>query len=385
MYYFDIATWTRLAGLVMREPSRGKRKCLAIGLFIGLSVLALISTLALAIDALFLRGWRRVEPRAPIFIIGNGRSGTTHMHRLLTADEGQFCFFRTWELLLPSVVQKKAVHLLARFDEHLLGGALQRRLRAREDEALAEVRKLHDWQSTGSEEDDFIFFHNFSSVSLTWPFPYPELGYLFDTDALPEARRRRIMGWYRDMVKRQLYLHGPERVHCAKSPQFTLKMRALAETFPGARFIVMVRHPCETIPSLIDLMSWYWRKMDAPAELIESSATLLREKMIQQYRYAIDVADSLPADRSIILRFEDLLVDPKAAVDQVYQRFGLPMSPAFERYLEGEREHARNFRSAHVYEPLQDAALRARLHAELGDLFERFGWERGEAVTTDGV
>lgn len=184
------------------------------------------------------------------------------------------------------------------------------------------------------------------------------------------------------MVKRQLYTNGPMLIHCAKSPQFTLKMRALAETFPGARFVVMMRHPYECIPSLIDLMSWYWRNMGASDAVIETEARQFREKMIEQFRYAVDVADDMPTDRCAMVRFEDLLADPKAVVLDLYRRFSLSVSPAFEEYLEGERQHALSFRSKHEYEGLNDEALRQRIDTELADLFPRFGWlrEQGDAA-----
>ena len=376
MAYFDFATWGRLARLITRERSGGKRKLFLFGVFGGLTAMSAVSALALALDNLLFRGWRRVEPQPPIFIIGNGRSGTTHLHRLLTADQGRFSYFKTYELLMPAVVQKKMFQGIALIDRRCLGGAGARWLQAKEGASLEEVRKLHDWQSTGSEEDDFIMLHNFSALSLIWPFPYPELGYLYDTDRMPEQDRRRIVGWYRDMVKRQLYTNGPMLIHCAKSPQFTLKMRALAETFPGARFVVMMRHPYECIPSLIDLMSWYWRKMGASDAVIETEARQFREKMIEQFRYAVDVADDMPTDRCAMVRFEDLLADPKAVVLDLYHRFGLSVSPAFDEYLEGERQHALSFRSKHEYEGLNDEALRQRIDTELADLFPRFGWLR---------
>ncbi len=381
MAYFDFPTWGRVARLISSERSGAKRKLFLWGVYAGLTVAAAISAVGLALDNLLFRGWRKVEPQPPIFIIGNGRSGTTHLHRLLTADQGKFSYFKTYELLMPAVIQKKAFLAIAHIDRSWFGSAGARWFRAREEESLGEVRKLHDWQSTGSEEDDMIMFNNFSALSLIWPFPYPELGYLYDTDKMPERERRRIVGWYRDMIKRQLYTNGAALIHCAKSPQFTLKMRALAETFPGARFVVMMRHPYECIPSLIDLMSWYWRNMGAPQPVIEAEAHQFREKMIEQFRYAVDVADAMPGDRCAMVRFEDLLADPKAVVLELYQRFGLTVSPAFDEYLEGERQHALSFRSKHQYERLNDETLRQRLNAELDDLFERFSWPREQAAT----
>jgi hypothetical protein len=247
-------------------------------------------------------------------------------------------------------------------------------LQRSEDDALADIRKLHDWQSTGSEEDDFILFSNWSSVSLTWPFPYPELENLFWTDRQPAKQRRRIMGFYRAMLQRLLYCRDGVRIHCCKSPQFTLKMRSLLEVFPDARFIVMLRHPYETIPSLLDLMSQYWRGMGAPESLVEASADLLGEIQIAQYRHALDVVDELPENRQVVVEFRDLLADPKQVVEEIYRRFDLPVTPEFDRFLEDEREAARTFRSQHEFEPEGRGPARERVARELADLFERFDW-----------
>jgi hypothetical protein len=373
--YFDFRTWRRIAGLIAREPFRPRRALFLWGVFFGLSLLSVFNMLCLMLDPLVFPRLREQRIVAPIFIVGNGRSGTTHIHRILSADGERFSFFKTWELLLPSVLAHRLVDALDAFDRRILGGRIRRRLRASEDGALEEIRKLHDWQSTGSEEDDFVMFANWSSVSLTFPFPYPELEYLFWTDRESEAKRRRILGFYEDMLKRLLYCRPGERIHCSKSPQFTLKMRGLLEQFPDARFIVMLRHPYETIPSLLDLMSQYWRAMGAPEELVRASAELLGEIQIAQYRYAVEVVDQLPESQSIIVEFRDLLADPKRVVERIYDRFGMEMSEAFDRFLDDEREAARAFKSQHEYEPEGQGPARERVVRELADLFERFDWQ----------
>ena len=151
-------------------------------------------------------------------------------------------------------------------------------------------------------------------------------------------------------------------------------MRALLEQFPDARFIVMLRHPYETIPSLLDLMSQYWRAMGASEELVGASADLLGEIQIAQYRYAVEVVDQLPANQSIIVEFRDLLSDPKRVVEEIYRRFDLETSEDFERFLDDEREAAKTFQSQHEYEPEGQGPARDRVACELRDLFERFGW-----------
>jgi hypothetical protein len=372
--YFDFATWLRIPRLIAGEPFRLKRALFLWAVFLGLSLLSVVNFFCLALDRILFPAHRNTPVAAPIFIVGNGRSGTTHIHRMLSADGERFSYFKTWELLLPSIVQHKALELLDALDRRLLGGFVRRRLQHGEDQALEDIRKLHDWQATGSEEDDFVMFANWSSVSLTFPFPYVELEYLFWTDREPREKRRRILGFYRSMLQRLVYCRGGSRIHCGKSPQFTLKMRALLEVFPDARFIVMLRHPFETIPSLLDLMSRYWRGMGAPEALVEASAKLLGEIQIAQYRHALEVVDELPEAQQVVVEFRDLLADPRSIVQKIYSRFGLEISEEFDRYLEDERRAAREFRSQHEFEPEGQGPARDRVRRELADLFERFGW-----------
>jgi hypothetical protein len=374
--YFDFETWRRVGSLIAAEPFRLKRALFLWGVFIGLSLLSVINMVCIFLDPFLFPKLREQEVEAPLFIVGNGRSGTTHIHRILSADGDRFSFFKTWELLLPSVLQHRLVDGLDAIDRRLLGGAVRRRWQEGEDGALEDIRTLHDWQSTGSEEDDFVMFANWSSVSLTFPFPYAELGYLFWTDRLDSAKRAEILGFYKAMLQRLLYCREGQRIHCSKSPQFTLKMRGLLEQFPDARFIVMLRHPYETIPSLLDLMSQYWRGMGASEELVEASADLLGEIQIAQYQYAVELVDELPSGQSMIVEFEDLLADPKQVVEDIYERFGIEMTADFEHFLEVEREAAKSFKSQHNYEPEGQGPARARVAHELAPLFERFGWAR---------
>ena len=52
-----------------------------------------------------------------------------------------------------------------------------------------------------------------------------------------------------------------------------------------------------------------------------------------------------------------------------------PSPPRFAAELEREEARAKEHRSEHVYDLKEYGLTRAEIHAELGDLFERFGWE----------
>jgi hypothetical protein len=373
--YFDFHTWFFILRQIAFEPFRPRRALFLVAVFGGLTLFGAASFVALALDYVLFPGFRRVEVRKPIFIVGNGRSGTTHMHRLLSGDEDRFTYFRTYEMLLPSILQKKLLWWLGDLDRLLLGGAIQKRLKATEDDALGEIRSKHNWQLDGAEEDDFLWYHNFSSGSICWPFNYPELVSLLQADNLPERTRRRQFGYYKSLIQRQLYLYGDDKLHCCKSPSFTQKVRALHETFPDARFVMMFRHPAESIPSLVDFMSWYWRGFGSPPDLVDACAAALGEANIENYRYLARMIEELPKDQQCVVAFESLVRDPKAAVEEVYGRFGLEISPSFAAFLDAEREKAKSFVSGHDYDPEGQGPARARLYEELGYLYPRFGWE----------
>jgi hypothetical protein len=375
--YFDFHTYAAIPRLIARERPGLRRGLLLMGLFVALTIDSLVAFVCLALDHVLFPGFRKTVVRTPVFVIGNARSGTTHMHRLLCGDEGRFSYFRTYELLLPSIVQKKLVRFVAGLDERFLRGAIERRLRGREDLTLAEVRKMHDWRLDAAEEDEFVLFHNWSSPSLTLIFPYMRGLYeLFHVDARPERERRRILGFYRSMVKRQVYLYGGDTIHCSKNPTFVLKIRSLLETFPDARFVYMVRHPDETIPSLLDVMGQYWRAMGTDPEIVEESVRLLGELQVEQYRYASDALDALPADRCVVVGYPELVENPRKALETVYARFGFEVSPRYAEFLGDEQRKSEGYESEHEYDRSAHAEIRARARRELGDLFARYDWER---------
>ena len=58
----------------------------------------------------------------PLFILGNLRSGSTFLHRLLSRDSETFTSLTTWDIYLtPSVTQKKITQFVSRLDNKLGG------------------------------------------------------------------------------------------------------------------------------------------------------------------------------------------------------------------------------------------------------------------------
>ena len=132
-----------------------KRFAWAIFFYIAFPLLELCTWLGFLIDDLFYRGYRRQQIREPVFIIGNPRSGTTFLHRLMAQDKAQFSSMQTWEIYFaPSIAQREILGGLGVLDR-LVGHPLYRLLRFLEvrcQEGLV-THKLALWET---EEDEYL-------------------------------------------------------------------------------------------------------------------------------------------------------------------------------------------------------------------------------------
>lgn len=374
--YFDLKTYIRVFRRAFREPYNRRRRRLTWALAILFPLLAIWDAIFLALDRVFFPGFRRVEVKTPVFIIGSARSGTTNIHRLLSGDE-RFSYFRTWQILLPSILQKKLVASIAGFDRIWLGGAIEARINGRQDRALGKARRMHDWRLDGAEEDGFLSLHTFGSGTISVIFPYHRmLEHLGDLDHKATPRqRRRVLRFYEECVKRQLYFDGGDKILLSKNPAFTMRMRSLLKAHPDLKFICTVRHPYETIPSLINMLQKGWIAMGADPADIEEAVEHLRSSGIEGYRYTFEVLDSLPEESYAVVPFGDLISQPRATVEKIYAHFGWEITAEYSRFLDAQQETARAYKSEHRYE----AGLgppREVLHVKLSHLFERFGWEK---------
>jgi hypothetical protein len=380
--YFDFPTYFKIICLVVTDRPSPRRWLAHFSILSLLSLWAFTNALCLQLDRLFFPGYRKTRIEKPVFIVGNARSGTTLFHRLLCGDEERFVYFRTWEILFPSLLQKKAILALAAAYQRMFPRSFER-LAAWEERQLQTIKAMHPIGINKPEEDEFLLLIPFASVTLTVLFPYvDQLTELADFDGRPALLRRRIMNVYRECVARQLHLHGGDRTLVSKNPSFVSKLRSLAEEFPDAKFVYLIRNPFETIPSLLKLMRTMWEGLGLDSGHIESSTKQLAEGCMRDYSHAMEVLADLPADRYAIVEYTELVADPKAAVERVYEHLGLSISPAFEKRLAAERSRQKRHQSFNVYSLAEFGVAEADLTRKLGPILQRFGF-RPEDVPRD--
>jgi omega-hydroxy-beta-dihydromenaquinone-9 sulfotransferase len=343
-------------------------------------LLEIVTWACFLLDDLIFGQYRRQEIRQPVFIVGNPRSGTTFLHRLMARDSENLVSMQTWEVFFaPSIIQRKFWKALSVLD-HRLGNPLSRRIRAWE-RWCRESLVTHEvvWQAP--EEDEYLLVHAWSTLvtSLFSAIMDDAAAYTRFDRAVPRKEKQRIMTFYLRCLQRHLYAHRAHhrvvrRHYLAKSPALTPKVGTLLEWFPEAKFIYVVRNPLDTIPSYLSLMGLQWRIMADPIEPWAARDYVL-DMARHWYNYPLERLAYAPQDSYAIVRYDDLIADPERTMAGIYRHLGFEISTTFARVLQDEANKARNYCSRHRYSLEKMGLTRERIVERFRDVFERFGFD----------
>jgi hypothetical protein len=382
IFHFDFGNYLRMLRLVWRESNEHIRRRYLFVLLVTLPLVSSFHAVCFFLDGLLFPSLFWTEIRSPVFVVGHARSGTTLVHRLLSRDEGRFSSFVLYELYLPSLLQKKLIRLCARIDQRLLNGWMEGRIRAWERKRYAAMRGVHEMGLDQPEEDDLVFYYSLASGFWITRLPYMgELDFYY-VDRWSDRKRRRLMRFYADCVRRQLYLNGSDKIHLSKNPVFAGRVESLIEAFPDARFVVPLRNPYETIPSLLKLVRSGWKRLDWEPERVERCLRILAHQSFDTYRHPLEVLSRHPEIAHAVVDYRDLISDPAVAIEGIYRDLGLSVSPQYREQLLAGTGRAEAHSSTHSYSLEEFDLASDDIRMQLADLFERYGWD--EDTVRDG-
>jgi omega-hydroxy-beta-dihydromenaquinone-9 sulfotransferase len=295
----------------------------------------------------------------PVFVLGHWRSGTTHLHNLLAADD-RFAFPNNYQALFPH-----AMLSMERAQSPFMQWFLSPR------RPMDNV----EWTIRSPQEDEFaLCVLTLMSPCMGWFFPRRRDHY----DRYLTFRgvdEREVTQWQAALLtylKRLSWKY--QRPLVLKSPPHTARVRLLLELFPAAKFVHVHREPYAVFSSTRKMLAVNFSLhclQQAPA------GEDLDEWIIRQYRAMHDAffeeRQLIPPGQYHEVRFDELEADPLGQAEQTYAALGLPdfaeARPALRRYVEGVRGYRRN------EFPELPAALRRRIAEAWRPCFERWGYE----------
>lgn len=320
----------------------------------------------------------RVQPTGkPIFIVAAPRSGTTFLHRLMSLDP-QFTTIKLIESFFPTVTGHKVIDAVKQANRRF-GGAFGWLTKRADQEYFGAWEGIHDTGLNQDEEDEAFWALAFATPAIWLVLPFPErFAHLRFIDQMPKEKRARLSAHYRGCVQRHLYAH-PGKTLLGKNVLLPGRFETVTAALPEARFIHILRHPYEAIPSTLSLFTVPWRWHSPKLALDGPEAQALAKLTIDYYRFLHErslASDAAGEQRFYNVTYPDLMADPVARIGEVYERFSLTMTPQLEARLEHEASQRRGFKSEHQYSLEQFGLTREHVYRELADVFERYGFER---------
>ncbi len=266
----------------------------------------------------------------PIFIIGHWRSGTTYLHELMVEDQ-RFGFPTTYECFAPhhSAITQG---LVTRFFSWLIPS-----------------QRPMDNMSAGwdrPQEDEFALCNlGAGSNYRTMAFPKrpQDLNFL-DFVGVSEqqlSRWKASLHWFLQMIT-----YRCQKQIVLKSPPHTGRIRVLAEMYPGAKFIHIVRDPHVVYTSTIRL----WKSLYTIQAFQNFDPAQLQPYVIECFNRMCGQFEKdkhlIPADQLCELRYEDLVANPLAELQRIYQSLSLgdfeTVRPRLEAHLAKDKNYQTN-------------------------------------------
>jgi hypothetical protein len=375
--FVDVGAALEIISGVLRHPSPRRLSVLAtyMGIWSAGRGLALGFQ---GLDELIDRGWRNQPVEAPVFIFANPRSGTTLLHRLMSFDEQHWVAPLLYETVFPSSSLIRSVVSLAEVDEKIPGRPLHRFVDGLNAVLVGDTWDgIHKLGLDQPEEDEPSFVYGMHTPTAMLMVPHvDEISSRFWFDELPETVRKPFMDAYEGVLKRVIHAHGGRRRFLNKNVFFAPRVRSVAERFPDARFIYMVRHPYEAMPSFLNMFTSAWR-FHSP-ELANDPVLVRRLAQVgfDYYRAGLELMQDLPRERFRVVRYDDLVANPKRTVQSIYGWLDLPITSEFEDKLDEALAAQRAYESQHDYSLEGFGLTRDEVYEELREVFDRFGFER---------
>jgi len=296
--------------------------------------------------------------RRPFLVMGPARSGTTHLHRLLSVDE-RFRGLPAWELNDP-------------FPPH--AGEDRRREMAwywyeRRDKATDHIH----FADPDSPEECSLLQMSHYVAGLYWGMA-PVYDY---SDWLIEVAHGLDHKMYLEHRDYLLWLQSqhPDVALALKAPDHTARLRAIGAVIPEAMVVNTVRDPVAFTNSAQSLVYQYHRRSARRIDVARTVEQNLR--MIDWQCRAHIEARTSSADRVIDVYYDDLIRRPIEVVRSIYDFHGVDWPAGHDERLRAHIDANRQGRfGAHQYRS-EDFGLTDREVAErFGYYIDHFGLDR---------
>ncbi|HXY93361.1 MAG TPA: sulfotransferase [Acidimicrobiia bacterium] len=254
---------------------------------------------------------------APVVIVGQPRSGSTHLHALLACVEG-FRAPRFWEMSAPSPPPERVTFAT---DPRIAA------VQAMVDQMPVEMLVRHPMSATRPEQCNLLCDWTF--INQAWMASFDIRSYrewFLDADYAPayEAHRRTLQ---------HLQWHNPGR-WVLKYPKHLLSLDALLATYPDAVLIWTHRDPTAVLPSAVSLTGFMRASNTPDYDPVRFAREWLVIEELALHRGLATRDRDDREERHLDVDYESLVHDPVETVAALCERVGVAFDDGSRRAVQ---------------------------------------------------
>lgn len=289
--------------------------------------------------------------KPPIFLIGHWRSGTTHLHNLMSRDP-QFGYLKFSETAMPLDMLGPKVRIARKII----------------DRALPETRGYDNVKLALDEpQEEEMALGNLNPIGYysIYYLPADMAGHrdrsLF-FEGVSEKEKSRFRKNYEFLIRKVHYVKEGRQL-LFKNPPSTTRMEMILQLFPDAKFVHIVRNPwpvfsstCGKFPRLFNAFAWQpFQDVDIPGFTLDTYERLMRRYLEDRDRL------KLPAHQLVETTYERITADPLGEIGRIYDQLELDGKEAglseIGKYVGTLQDYSRN---VHRIAPEHADAIRTR-------------------------
>lgn len=249
--------------------------------------------------------------RAPVFITGMQRTGTTKLHRLL-ACAPELRYLSSVEGLNPAPLGRPG-----RQDADELAKRIGFAKRAENGMKYMSpaLFAIHPIEADAPEEDVFLFDVTFISPAVDASLSVPSY-----TRWIREIDQRPPYAYVRRLI--QLLLWQRPGRYLGKTPHHQENLDVLLDVFPDAKVIHTHRDPLRVVPSFSSMMAHAGAMLSRRVDPFEVGRRVA-DQMVNSVERAISVRARVAPGTVLDVHYADLVRDPIGELKRVHEFVGI--------------------------------------------------------------
>jgi hypothetical protein len=260
----------------------------------------------------------------PIIICGMPRTGTTHLHNLMSADPN-LRHLPYWESLEPVLAEaERPAPGTSHAADPRLGACAQACMFM--DGLLPHFKRMHEMTVEHAHEEIQLLANDISGMLFETMAHLP--GWRDDYKAHDQSasylylrRTLQALSWLDRQAGHDA--NAPRR-WLLKSPQHLEQFGPLLAAFPDATLVITHRDPVAVVASMATMVA-YTRRLNTAQPDVPVIARYWAERATDLLDGCLAACDRLPAERTVHVRLDDFMADEIGTLKRIYAAADQPL------------------------------------------------------------